>query len=337
MKKLISLLLLSFLLAACTREVSDAPAIAVTTEIPIVQQGTPAAGTAPANLVAATATVAPLAVCADSQPTRLNVGMTAYIDLEQPLPNNVRAEAGTESELIGTIDPGESVTILAGPTCAEGFTWWQVQLFDDTIGWTAEADHETYWLIPTEGQTASSAAASSVANNRNGMSWGVFANVFAGDGIVMVGCAAGDKTCNPAAGDTACTVEMPILCYKPAPLPRPNYALQPFGRPEGDETFNGWAGGYIGLTTPISGASLSSLSAANNICQAELGAGYRMAESHDGKFIQGMGLNSYYGGSWPQDAQLSSGNEAFYSYGTLSSKARFWVAINDQAGNCWNQ
>lgn len=334
MRKLLIALPILLALVGCVRTASD---LAVTPSLPA--QETPAAAqTGAPSLVAPTATPEPLAVCENSLPSRLRVGIDAQVDPDQPLPNNLRAEAGTGALLVGAIQQGESVTVLAGPTCIEDFTWWNVRKTDGTEGWTAEADDETYWLVPLDGQAASSSPASSAPSSaRNGLTWGVISNGAAGEGIVMVGCAAGDTTCNSTVGDTSCNIELPVLCYKPAALPRPNYTLQPFGGPQGDEYYNGWAGGYVGLTAPVSGASLGSLSAANNLCQAELGAGYRMAESHDGKYITGMGLNNFYGGTWPPDERLSPGGEAFYSYGSISSRARFWVYINDQAANCWDE
>lgn len=332
MKKFLFALLIGSL-AACTRTASD---LAVTPSLTVdetpVMEGTGAPAT-----VTPTATLEPLAVCENSLVSRLRPGIQAQVDPDQPLPNNLRSEAGTSAALVGAIQQGEAVTILSGPICIEDFTWWNVRKTDGTEGWTAEADDETYWLVPLEGESASTTSSvSSPTSNRNGLTWGVFSNGAAGEGIVMVGCAAGDETCNSVVGDTSCNIELPVLCYKPAVLPRPNYALRPFGGAQGDEFYNGWAAGYVGLTAPVSGASLGSLNAANNLCEAELGAGYRMAESHDGKYIAGMGLNSFYGGTWPPDERLTSGGEAFYSYGSLSTKARFWVYTNDQAANCWD-
>src|SRR5205823_1278208 len=52
---------------------------------------------------------------------------------------------------------------------------------------------------------------------------------------------------------------------------------------------------------------------ADAYCRSALGAGWRMAEFHDGK------------GGW-----------GFVARGHISSTSRFWVRINDQPGNCWD-
>ena len=146
-----------------------------------------------------------------------------------------------------------------------------------------------------------------------------------------VGCSG----CNPYQGNTSCSVSLPILCLKPEGASRENYAVQPHGGSLPDEYYRGWAGGHIGLTTPRQGTSLGSLANANAICAATFGAGYRMAEFHDGKYVSGMGLDSYYGNTWPSSG-LSSGGWNFYAYGNISDQTRFWTYINDQNANCWD-
>ena len=57
---------------------------------------------------------------------------------------------------------------------------------------------------------------------------------------------------------------------------------------------------------------LTSLAAANQMCTTFFGAGWRMAEFHDG---WGWGMSAF---------------------GNVRSDTRFWVHINDQPANCWN-
>jgi uncharacterized protein YraI len=45
------------------------------------------------------------------------------------------------------IPSGGTFTVLAGPTCANGMNWWQVN-YNGTVGWTAEGDASGYWLEP---------------------------------------------------------------------------------------------------------------------------------------------------------------------------------------------
>jgi hypothetical protein len=68
----------------------------------------------------------------------------------------------------------------------------------------------------------------------------------------------------------------------------------------------------LALTKAIAGNDLRSVDSANAVCEIDFGANWRMAEHHDGDWgIAGHGQAS-------------------------SEPTRFWVAINDQPGNCWN-
>lgn len=85
--------------------------------------------------------------CPDAPSSRLKVGDIAYVTKDPPVPNRVRKEANLQAEILGLVNPGASVRITGGPTCAEGWVWWQVENAD-LSGWTSEGDQETYWLIP---------------------------------------------------------------------------------------------------------------------------------------------------------------------------------------------
>jgi LysM repeat protein len=63
--------------------------------------------------------------------------------------NALRSQPGTgsNSAVIGEILGGNLINVLAGPTCADGYYWWQVN-YNGTIGWTAEGQGSTYWLEP---------------------------------------------------------------------------------------------------------------------------------------------------------------------------------------------
>jgi len=116
-----------------------------------------------------------------------------------------------------------------------------------------------------------------------------------------------DGACNPEQGDTSCRTVLPVLCFKPAGAPVPPGV-------EADMV-QGWTSGILGATQPVMGAILDSEAAASARCEKELGAGWRMAEVHDGG--DGRGLTGL----------RASG---------LLLNTRFWVQVNDQKGNCWN-
>lgn len=94
-------------------------------------------------------------------------------------------------------------------------------------------------------------------------------------------------SCNPYAGDTACDATLPLLCYAPA-----ERALR--------------------TTAPVEGRALTDRAAADARCNTAFGAGWRMAEHHDGDW----GI-------------AASGTPP-------APPTRFWVAIRDQPGNCWD-
>lgn len=114
------------------------------------------------------------------------------------------------------------------------------------------------------------------------------------------------RSCNPVQGDSSCRVVMPIACFRSSGAARPPHADPGF--------YSGWTHGQLGATQPVMGALLKSEPAASARCEAELGAGWRMAEFHDGG---GTGLQGERGPG-------------------LRPDSRYWVYINDQRGNCWN-
>lgn len=127
-----------------------------------------------------------------------------------------------------------------------------------------------------------------------------------------------DVNTNPYQGDTPITATLPILCIKKANLPKPSIKLGTHTTPGGAYRAT-WSGGYIGLSNPVKGTALTSLTIANNICAEEFGSGFQMAEFHDG------------------DADVWAGWDFWGELVTpkTSLKDRFWVYINDQQSNPW--
>jgi hypothetical protein len=132
------------------------PATATRTARPsptVTENTAPAEGTLPTEspqpqLVTATQTSTAV-VCEGAPPARLRVGSFAYVNPDPPLPNNLRSEPGQDNTLIGEIQTGQAMSILEGPTCADGWLWWKVRTLEtDLEGWTAEGDGQGYWLVP---------------------------------------------------------------------------------------------------------------------------------------------------------------------------------------------
>ena len=96
-------------------------------------------------------TPTPHSVCSGAPETRLQVGLTAHVIPEPPIPNNVRQSPSTSSELVGLLQPGEAFKILDGPKCGDGLVYWYVESLETGLkGWTAEGDEDGYWLAAGE-------------------------------------------------------------------------------------------------------------------------------------------------------------------------------------------
>ncbi len=63
------------------------------------------------------------------------------------LANNVRAQAGYNFPVVGSIPAGSVFFVMLGPVCASNTAWYQV-VFNGVQGWTAEGQSSTYWLEP---------------------------------------------------------------------------------------------------------------------------------------------------------------------------------------------
>ncbi len=91
-------------------------------------------------------------LCNEAFPTNLRVGINAIVNQNPSIPNRVRIEPNNESVIIGYIQPGETVEILAGPVCNNGWVWWNIiSLQSGLTGWTSEGNGVDYWLIPAPG------------------------------------------------------------------------------------------------------------------------------------------------------------------------------------------
>lgn len=86
-------------------------------------------------------------VCEGAPTPQLEVGGRGRVSPGQA--NNVRDQATTSGVLVGQIAAGTVFDVLAGPTCADGYLWWQVESdADGVVGWTVEGQGDEYWLLP---------------------------------------------------------------------------------------------------------------------------------------------------------------------------------------------
>lgn len=85
---------------------------------------------------------------------RLEIGDIAY--LTPGIPNNVRSKPDTSTDnRVGAIESSASFTVIDGPVCAEGFTWWEVER-GDVRGWTVVSDSSDYFVLPVRGEMIAS-------------------------------------------------------------------------------------------------------------------------------------------------------------------------------------
>ena len=85
--------------------------------------------------------------CADALPPRLTVGQQGVVAVAEGFFLNVRAEPSRAGAEVVRLARGEVVDILDGPTCVEGFNWWEIGQFN-LRGWVAEAAGRDYLLDP---------------------------------------------------------------------------------------------------------------------------------------------------------------------------------------------
>jgi len=184
---------------------------------------------------------------------------------------------------------------------------------------------------PTPPPSSSGSTPSPPSNGKKGLTW-LKKLHYATEGVDLVGCFYGSvpPECDPYLGDTLCTESRPVLCIKVDGTNRPHYprwsTLSPF--------YYGWSEGSIDLSPSVLGTSLTSLAAANQVCSDSFGAGWRMAEFHDGLYA-GTNPEEPFGSDWAITPK-SHGGWHINAFGNVRSDTKYWVSINDQQANCWN-
>jgi hypothetical protein len=131
-----------------------------------------------------------------------------------------------------------------------------------------------------------------------------------------------DGVTNPYQGDTWTNNTLPILCINKnnASYPGGGVIGSPVQTP-GGAWRRTWSGGTVALSDPVRGTSLDSKATADALCSGQFGAGYRMAEFHDGDPTLWSGWD-FWGAALNADLTPFKGT-------------RFWVSINDQNANPW--
>ncbi|MCP4872605.1 MAG: hypothetical protein GY898_28270 [Proteobacteria bacterium] len=239
-------------------------------------------------------------------------GVRACMDCDDTDPNNVNGGIelcdGLDNDCNGLADYD-----VAGEVDADADGWLSCEDCDDSEAVMFPGnpevcdglDNDCDGAVPADEGDADGNGVldcAEVTCSGNGMTWELIAHDAALNAD-RVGCGG---ICQPYAGDTACSEFIPIVCVESTGAPDPGLAV---------DYYEGWFAGNVDVTSPVQGCALTDLATADAICAAQLGAGWRMAEFHDG-----------------------SGGWSFWAYGNINQPppAHFWTYINDQPGNCWN-
>jgi uncharacterized protein YgiM (DUF1202 family) len=81
-------------------------------------------------------------------PAGLTVGGQAIVQTTAGDVLNLRSGPARSFALLGTAPNGTVVTILEGPTNADGLIWWRVRLPSGAEGWVVEAIDGINTLLP---------------------------------------------------------------------------------------------------------------------------------------------------------------------------------------------
>jgi len=78
---------------------------------------------------------------------RLAVGAQGRVTPGLPNVIRVAPEQGPGNAILAYIPAGGVFTVLSGPACSGGITWWYVS-YGSISGWTPEGQWSTYWTEP---------------------------------------------------------------------------------------------------------------------------------------------------------------------------------------------
>jgi hypothetical protein len=109
------------------------------------------------------------------------------------------------------------------------------------------------------------------------------------ENMVALTCSHGDRNqndCNPYFGDMACSVPLPVACFRPGDAPIP--ADLPRGMVRAI-----WSGGDLAFTEPVPGSRFATSGQVDRFCAARFGPGWRTARWHDGPSNSSQGIAGF--------------------------------------------
>jgi hypothetical protein len=91
--------------------------------------------------------------CPDTPPTQFKVGMRGTVlpfadGTARPV--NVRDLPVRNGNLVIKMGANTLFTIIDGPSCADGYLWWKIQIDNGPTGWVAEGSMENYFIDPVQ-------------------------------------------------------------------------------------------------------------------------------------------------------------------------------------------
>ncbi|MBX3051668.1 MAG: SH3 domain-containing protein [Caldilineaceae bacterium] len=109
----------------------------------------------PVLIIEPTATFTPDALQATATPVPvvgglLTVGQPARVAVPGGL--NIRQAPSTAGVLVTRLGFGQRLSVLEGPTSADGYIWWKVDDGQGNVGWGAQGDGTDQWLSAQVGE-----------------------------------------------------------------------------------------------------------------------------------------------------------------------------------------
>lgn len=87
--------------------------------------------------------------CRGAPARRLMQGIETRVNPIDPRPLPAYTEAGFDNETVTQFDSGTTLWVLNGPTCLNGYLWWEVQdVEQDITAWVPEGTTDSYFLEP---------------------------------------------------------------------------------------------------------------------------------------------------------------------------------------------
>lgn len=88
--------------------------------------------------------------CYKAMSPLFSMGSIGQVAINDGIGSHIQAAPSQRPDLL-FLNEGQQFTVVGGPTCADGFRWWQVTA-QGVTGWIAEGDENGYWLAGVTGQ-----------------------------------------------------------------------------------------------------------------------------------------------------------------------------------------